>query len=210
MAQMFHRTSLSLLLFASALIAQAPSGRSGGQQNGGAPPSIAERTASMKKLPGYFPIYWEERAGRMWLEIDRFDSEFLYIDSLPAGMGSNDLGLDRGQLGGSRIVKFLRSGPKVLMLEPNYRFRAVNGSADEKRAVEESFAQSVLWGFDVQAEEDGHVLVDATQFFLRDAHNIPQSIQRAQPIGGGPQAMGGGGALFRLDASRCAFYLANT
>src|SRR5215469_2490218 len=210
MAQMFHRTSLSLLLFASALIAQAPSGRSGGQQNGGAPPSIAERTASMKKLPGYFPIYWEERAGRMWLEIDRFDSEFLYIDSMPAGMGSNDLGLDRGQLGGSRIVKFIRSGPKVLMLEPNYRYRADNGNPEERRVVEESFAQSVLWGFEVAAEENGRVLVDATQFYLRDAHNIPQAIQRAVPIGGGGRGAGGGGALYRLDNTRSAFYLANT
>ena len=157
----------------------------------------------MKKMPGYFPIYWEERAGRMWLEIDKFDTEFLYIDSMPAGMGSNDLGLDRGQLGGSRIVKFIRSGPKVLMLEPNYRYRADNGNAEERRVVEESFAQSVLWGFEVAAEENGHVLVDATQFYLRDAHNIPQAIQRAQPIGGGPAGGGrggaGGGAPYRLD-----------
>jgi hypothetical protein len=174
-------------------------------------PTIAARTANMRKMPGYFPLYWDDKAGKIWLEIDRFDAEFLYVDSLPAGMGSNDLGLDRGQIGGSRIVKFLRSGPRILLLQPNFEFRAVNGSADEKRAVEESFAQSVLWGFDVQAEEDGRVLVDATQFFLRDAHNIPQAIQRAQPIGGGPQFMGGGGGSpFRLDASRCAFYLPNT
>ncbi len=145
----------------------------------------------------------------MWLEIDKFDSEFLYIDSMPAGMGSNDLGLDRGQLGGSRIVKFIRSGPKIMMLEPNYRYRADNGDPEERRVVEESFAQSILWGFDVAAEESGHVLVDATQFFLRDVHNIPQAIQRAQPIGGGGRGGGGGGA-FRLDPTRCAFYLANT
>ena len=183
------------------------------QPNAGAPaPTIAARTANMRKLPGYFNLYWDEKAGKISLEIDRFDAEFLYVDSLPAGLGSNDLGLDRGQLGGSRIVKFVRSGPKVLLLEPNYRFRAINGSADEQRAVRESFAESVLWGFEAQAEEDGHVLVDATQFYLRDAHNIPQSIQRAQPIGGGPQLMAGaaGGPLFRLDPTRCAFYLPNT
>src|SRR5215469_8933963 len=192
MAQMFPRTSLSLLLLASALIAQAPSGRVGSQPNGGAPAGISERTASMKKLPGYFPIYWEERAGRMWLEIDKFDTEFLYVDSMPAGMGSNDLGLDRGQLGGSRIVKFIRSGPKVMLLEPNYRFRADNGVPEERRVVEESFAQSIIWGFDIATEEGGRVLIDATQFYLRDAHNIPQMIQRAQPIGGGGRGGGGG------------------
>lgn len=172
------------------------------------PPGIAARTASMRAIPGYFPLYWDEKAGKLWLEIGRFDSEFLYVDSLPAGMGSNDLGLDRGQIGGSRIVKFVRIGPKILLVQPNYRYRAVNGSADERRAVEESFAQSVLWGFDVVDEEGGRALVDATAFFLRDAHNIPLSIQRAQPVGGAPQA--GGGAQFHLDATRSAFYLANT
>jgi Met-zincin/Domain of unknown function (DUF5117) len=214
MARMFPRTSLSLFLLVSALVAQTPAGRGGAQPGGGAPPTIADRTASMKKMPGYFPIYWEERAGRMWLEIDKFDTEFLYVDSMPAGMGSNDLGLDRGQLGGSRIVKFIRSGPKVLMLEPNYRYRADNGNPEERRVVEESFAQSVLWGFEVGAEENGRVLVDATQFYLRDAHNIPQAIQRAQPIGGGQAGGGrggaGGGAPYRLDPTRSAFYLANT
>jgi hypothetical protein len=174
-------------------------------------PTIAAKTAGMKKMPGYFSTYWDEKAGKLYLEIPAFNSEFLYIDSLPAGMGSNDLGLDRGQLGGSRIVKFIRSGPKVLLLEPNYRFRAINGSPDEQRAVTESFAQSVLWGFEAQAEENGHVLVDATQFFLRDAHDIPRAIQRAQPVGGGPQlAPSGGGAPFRLDPTRSAFYLENT
>ncbi len=201
MATMF-RTKIPLLIAVSAVSALA--------QPAPAAASISARTASMKKLPGYFPIYWDEKAGKMWLEIDKFDTEFLYIDSMPAGMGSNDLGLDRGQLGGSRIVKFIRSGPKILMLEPNYRFRADNGNPEERRVVEESFAQSVLWGFEVQAEEGGHALVDATQFFLRDAHNIPQAIARAQPIGGGPQVGGAGGGSFRLDPTRCAFYLANT
>ncbi|MGP8245936.1 MAG: zinc-dependent metalloprotease [Bryobacteraceae bacterium] len=197
------RPALLLLLAAVAASAQP-----------NATPAIAARTAAFKKIPGYFPLYWDEKAGKMWLEIDKFDTEFLYVDSMPAGMGSNDLGLDRGQLGGSRIVKFMRSGPKVLLIEPNYRFRAIDGSPEERRSVEESFAQSVLWGFTVAAEEGGRVLVDATEFYLRDAHHIPQSIQRAQPIGGGPAAGGrggaGGGALYRLDPSRSAFYLANT
>ncbi|MGO9894294.1 MAG: zinc-dependent metalloprotease, partial [Bryobacteraceae bacterium] len=196
------KTALLLVLAAVAASAQP-----------NAIPTIAARTAAFTKIPGYFPLYWDEKAGKMWLEIDKFDTEFLYVDSMPAGMGSNDLGLDRGQLGGSRIVKFMRSGPKVLLIEPNYHFRAIDGSPEERRSVEESFAQSVLWGFDVTAEEGSRVLVDATQFYLRDAHHIPQSIQSAQPIGGGPAGGGrgnGGGALFHLDPSRSAFYLANT
>jgi hypothetical protein len=174
-------------------------------------PTIAAKTAGMRKLPGYFNLYWDDRAGHLWLEIDQFDSEFLYVNSLPAGLGSNDIGLDRGQIGGSRIVKFQRSGPKILLIEPNYRFRAINASPEEQRAVEQSFAQSVLWGFEVQAEEGGHVLVDATQFFLRDAHDVPQAIQRAQPVGGRPQLRTAPGqSPYHLDASRCAFYLPQT
>ena len=179
-------------------------------------PTITAKTASMRKLPGYFPLYWDEKAGRLWLEIDKFDTEFLYINSLPAGLGSNDLGLDRGQIGGSRIVKFERSGPKILLVEPNYRFRSIGGSPDEQRSVEESFAQSVLWGFDVAAEEGSRVLVEATGFYLRDAHDIPRAILHAQPIGGTPQAPAPAvpgtppPTPFRLDPSRCAFYLPRT
>ena len=68
-------------------------------------PTITTRTAAMRKMPGYFPLYWDEKTGKMWLEIDKFGTEFLYVDSLPAGMGSNDIGLDRGQIGDSRIVQ---------------------------------------------------------------------------------------------------------
>ena len=179
-------------------------------------PTIASRTAALRKMPGYFPLYWDDKAGRIFLEIDKFETEFLYVDSLPAGLGSNDIGLDRGQLGESRIVKFERSGPKILLIEPNYRFRAVNGSPEERRVVEQSYVQSVLWGFDVQAEEEGRVLVDATLFYLRDVHNVPQAIQRAAPVGGAPQLPVAGTpgapppALFRIDFSRCAFYLPQT
>jgi hypothetical protein len=171
--------------------------------------TIASRTAQMKKMPGFFPLYWDERAGRLWLEIDKFDQEFLYLESLPAGMGSNDLGLDRGQSGATRIVKFIRSGPRILLLEPNYGFRSTGGNADERRAVEESFAQSVLWGFDIVVEDGGRALVDATNFFLRDTHDVPRAIQQARPVGGAAQG-GGGASSFRLDATRCAFYLPNT
>src|SRR5260370_32596202 len=69
-------------------------------------PTIAEKVAGMQKYPGYFPFYWDAKAGKIWLEIDKWNSEFLYVESLPAGIGSNDIGLDRGQLGQSHIVRF--------------------------------------------------------------------------------------------------------
>ncbi len=160
--------------------------------------SIQEKTAGMQKFPGYFPLYWDSKGGKIWLLIGRFDAEFLYVNSLPAGVGSNDIGLDRGQLGQGRIVKFQRSGPKILLVQPNYSYRASSESADERRAVEESFAQSVLWGFDVAAAEKETVLVDATGFYLRDAHDIPAALKRT------------GQGVYRLDATRSAFYLPRT
>ena len=141
--------------------------------------TIADKTATFRKMPGYFPLYWEEKQGKLWLEIDKFDTDFLYLNSLPAGMGSNDIGLDRGQVGGSRMARFERSGNKVLLVVPNVRYRAVSNSPDERRAVEDSFAKSVIWGFKVEAEDNGRVLVDATAFYLRDAHNVSTTLKNA-------------------------------
>ena len=131
--------------------------------------TIADRTAGMQKLDGYVPLYWDDKAGSLWMEIDKLDTEMLYSAGLGAGLGSNDIGLDRGINGPARIVTFQRVGPRVLMVQPNYTFRANSQNADERRAVDDAFAKSVLWGFTVGAESDGHVLVDATDFFLRDA-----------------------------------------
>lgn len=159
------------------------------------PATIAEKTAGMERFPGYFTFYWDAKDGKIWLEIDKWDTEFLYVNSLPAGVGSNDIGLDRGQLGRTRVVMFQRSGPKVLMLQPNYSFRAISNNPDEQRSVQEAFAQSVIWGFQVSAEEDGHILVDASEFYLRDAQNVVGVLKNKQQ------------GDYKLDASRSAFYL---
>ena len=159
---------------------------------------IADKTKDAQKLAGYFNLYWDAKAGKLWLEIDKWDTEFLYQSGLPAGVGSNDIGLDRGQLGGTRIVRFERSGPKVLLVQENLNFRAVSNDADEKRAVHDSFAESVLWGFIATAEENGRLLVDATDFFLRDAHGVTNALRRAKQ------------GAYKLDASRSAIYLPNT
>jgi hypothetical protein len=181
--------SVALLLASTAFAQRPESGRT---------PTIAEKTAGMEKYPGFFPFYWDAKAGKVWLEIDKWNSEFLYAESLPAGIGSNDIGLDRGQLGQSFVVRFERTGPKVLLIASNYGFRANSDDADERRAVKDAFAESTLWGFEVAAEEGGRALVDATSFYLRDAHQIPGTLQRGQQ------------GTFRLDPTRCAFYLANT
>src|SRR5258708_18034091 len=183
---------IASLLFACILQAQQRSSDPNKLQ------TISEKVAGMQKYPGYFPFYWDAKAGKIWLEIDKWNTEFLYVESLPTGIGSNDLGLDRGQLGQSHIVRFERTGPRILLIASNYGFRANSNDADERRAVKDAFAESTLWGFEVAAEEGGHALVDATAFYLRDAHGIPGTLQRA------PQGN------FRLEPSRCAFYLSNT
>jgi hypothetical protein len=185
--------SLSVFLIFAANLSAQPRATSDAKT-----PTIAEKVAGMQKYPGYFPFYWDAKAGKVWLEIDKWNSEFLYVEALPAGIGSNDLGLDRGQLGQSHIVRFERTGPRVLLIASNYGFRANSNDADERRAVKDAFAESTLWGFEVAAEEGSRALVDATAFYLRDVHGIPGTLQRSQQ------------GQFRLDPTRCAFYLANT
>ena len=165
---------------------------------GQALPSITDKTTGMELRDGFLPLYWDATAGKLWLEIPRLDAELIYLVSLPAGMGSNDIGLDRSQPGGERIVRFERVGPRVLLVEPNTRYRAETKNAAERRAVEESFARSVLWGFTVAAEQGGRVLVDATEFALRDAHGVVGALRRARQ------------GDYRLDASRSALYLPRT
>lgn len=160
--------------------------------------TIAEKTKDAQKLAGYFNLYWDAKAGKLWLEIDKWNTEFLYQSGLSAGVGSNDIGLDRGQLGETRLVRFERSGPKVLLIQENLNFRAVSNDPDEKRAVHDSFAESVLWGFTATAEENGHVLVDATDFYLRDAHGVVNTLKRSKQ------------GIYKLEGSRNAIYLANT
>jgi hypothetical protein len=140
-------------------------------------PSIEEKTKGMKKYEGHLNYYWEEAAGKIWLEVDKTGTEILYNLSLPAAIGSNDIGLDRGLLGGGRIIIFNRVGRKMMMVQPNYNYRAVSTDKNEKRAVEQSFAQSTLWGFAIEAESNGHALVDATDFLLRDAMKVSNRLR---------------------------------
>ncbi len=193
MFKRFLFAGISVLLLAGpAVEARQPAP----QQRPATPQSIEDRTQGMKKFDGYFPLYWDERTGQMFLEISRFDTEFLFNTGLSAGLGSNDIGLDRGSgRGGGRLVLFQRVGPSVLLVQPNQSFRSSSQNSAERKAVEDSFAKSVLWGFTVAAESSGRVLVDATQFFLRDVANAATSLRPGN---------------YQLDRSRSAFYLPNT
>lgn len=133
-----------------------------------------------KKMDGFIPFWWDESMGRIWWEVERLEEEMLYVNSLSSGLGSNDIGLDRGQLGNTRIVKFQRVGRRLLLVQPNYSYRANTQDASERKAVEESFAQSVIASFLIEEEKDGKLLIDATPFLVRDAHGIADKIRAAR------------------------------
>lgn len=158
---------------------------------------IESFTSKMEKHDGFIPYYWNDSTGQVWLEIDRWDEEFLYLTSLPAGVGSNDIGLDRGKLGPSRVVKFVRIGPKVLLVQPNYDYRADSDNPDERKSVSEAFAQSVLGGFEVKKEAGTKVLVDATAFYMEDAFGVARTLKRNKQ------------GNYKLDKMRSSFYPPN-
>jgi hypothetical protein len=168
------------------------------QEPGDGPPSIARRVEGLSRIDGFMPLFWDQRRGRLLMEIGRFDTELLYAVSLPAGLGSNTVALDRGQPGPADIVVFERVGPKVLLVARNYRFRATSGNAAERQAVSDSFAASVLWGFTIEAEDERRVLVDATAFFVRDAHGVGARLRVSKQ------------GSFSVDESRSAIYLPRT
>jgi len=161
-------------------------------------PSIDSRTANMQKMPGFIACYWDAGEGKIWLRIDKWNTQFIYYESLPNGVGSNDIGLDRGQPGGTQIVHFERSGPRVLLVAENERYRAMTDDLEQRTAVQQAFAQSVLWGFEAAAADGEAVLVDATQFFLSDAHDVAAKLADTKQ------------GSYRIDASRSAIYLPRT
>jgi hypothetical protein len=177
---MLKRLSLALLLVSTTLCAQ----------------SISSKTAGMKHIDGLLPLDWDAKTGKLYLEIPHLDTDLLYTHSLPYGTGSNDLGLDRGQISRGQLIRFERSGPKILMVEPNQKFRSSTTDPLERLAVRQSFPESVLFGFKVEAEDaSGAVLVDATEFFLRDAHEVAQTLTQTKQ------------GTYKVDASRSAIAL---
>jgi hypothetical protein len=163
-----------------------------------APDTFASKTAGLERFDGFVPLHWDAEKGRLLLELPPAGTELIYQVSLASGVGSNPIGLDRNQLGETRLVRFERVGQKMLMVQPNQRFRALDGSAGEQRAVEESFASSILWSFPIESESGDRALVDGTSFFLRDAHGV---VNRLRDTNQG---------AYSVDVDRSAIYLPRT
>ena len=171
--------------------------------------SIASITQGLKKYEGYFTFYYDEKSGKVFLEVDKLDKEFLYFTSLSNGVGNG--GPERGQAS-SAIAKFIKAGSKILLVQPVYNYRAITTNRDQINAVENNFAKSVIYGFVPLAAEGDKYLVDITSFIIRDSQNITArlGVRRVS----GPVAVSRGGAApapaYRLDETRSVVYIANT
>jgi len=131
-----------------------------------------------KENQGFFTFFLKESKNQVLLEIDEFEKHFLYINSLSTGVGNNDIGLDRGQLGRERIVFFKKMGDKIFLIQPNLKYRAVTENEFEKKSVKEAFAKSVLYGFKIEKEVKGKYYIDLTPFLLQDAHGVSLRLKK--------------------------------
>lgn len=187
--------SLLILFIALSLTA---CGSGSDQQGVDATPSISGFTSGMQHLEGFVDLYWSEAQGKLYLEVAELDEPFIYVSGLARGVGSNDLGLDRGQLGQTYLARFVRSGNKVLLLADNPDYVAVSDNPDEQQAMVEAFARSALAGFTVVAGGKQGLLVDATEYFLADAHGVAESLKRKEQ------------GTYKADPQRSAIFLPRT
>ncbi|WP_088323014.1 zinc-dependent metalloprotease [Polaribacter tangerinus] len=160
--------------------------------------NINKLQKGITKFQGYFTFYYDENTDKIFLQVEKLNSEFLYVNALSEGVGSNDIGLDRGQLGGGAVVFFKKAGNKLLLIQPNLNYRAITNNTLEKQSVKEAFAKSVLHGFVIKEEKSGIFLVDASSFLMRDAHGVSTTLSRK------------GQGNYNLDFSRSAFNLERT
>jgi len=138
----------------------------------------AQSVENKKKFTGFFDFYYEPSSDKILLEVDKIDYEFLYVPSLSSGIGSNDIGLDRGQLGRERIVKFIKRGNKLLLIEPNSYYRSSSNNQNEIRSIEQAFAKSILYGFEIKDYQNDIFTIDFTPFLLEDRHGVAERLRR--------------------------------
>ncbi len=161
----------------------------------GANAQFSEKSKAYQKFEGFFDYYYDDAQGKVYLEVDKLDKEFLYVYALSSGIGSNDIGLDRGQLGNEQVVYFKKAGEKLLLVQPNLMYRAKSDNALERKSVEQAFAQSVLFGFPIVEKVGEAYIVELTPFLMQDMHGVADRLKQA------------GQGTYSLDASRSALNL---
>ncbi|WP_016708448.1 MULTISPECIES: zinc-dependent metalloprotease [Pseudoalteromonas] len=157
--------------------------------------SISDFTEQMNHFPGYFSFYYDTQNGKVYLKVDKLKQQFLLQQSLPYGVGSNDIGLDRGQLGNTHLVQFERFGDKVMLRAINSYYRANTSNKAEQKSIQEAFASSILAGFNVVAQNSEAALIDYTPYLLSDVHGVSRTLAARKQ------------GNFNLDESRSAVYI---
>lgn len=152
----------------------------------------------LKAYEGYFDFYYEASTDKIYLKVERLNSEFLYVNSLASGVGSNDIGLDRGQLGNERVVYFQKAGNKLLLVQPNLNYRANTENTLEKKSIEQAFAKSVLFGFKILSQDKDEYIIDLTPFLMQDAHGVSNRLKGRKE------------GTYKIDASKSALALERT
>lgn len=147
---------------------------------------------------GFFDFKYEEKSNKIFLEVDKLNYDFLYIHSLTTGLGSNDIGLDRGQLGDQKIVRFKKYGNKLLLIQPNQKYRAYTDNILEKKSVKEAFAFSVIYGFEIIDSDSGSYKIDLTPFLMQDAHGVSDRLNNLKQ------------GNYKIDLSKSSIELTNT
>ena len=159
---------------------------------------FSEKKKDFVKYEGFYDFYYDEANDKIYLEVDDLDKEFLYVYSLSSGIGSNDIGLDRGQLGNEQVVFFEKVGNKLLLVQPNLKYRAITDNVLERKSVEQAFAKSVLFGFPIEEEKNGIYVIDITDFLMQDAHGVSNRLKSTKQ------------GSYNLDKSKSAFALDRT
>ena len=141
---------------------------------------FSEKKKDYQKFEGLFDFYYDIKTDKIFLEVDNLEKEFLYVYSLSSGIGSNDIGLDRGQLGNEQVVYFKKAGNKLFLVQPNLKFRALTDNVLERKSVEQAFAKSILFGFKIEEEKDGKYIIDLSDFLMQDMHGVVERLKRSE------------------------------
>ena len=187
----FYSLILGLMIVIFSAKAQSKKGKNNPKQK----ISIIEQAIPYK---GFFDFYYHDSNDKVYLKVPKSEQQFLYVNSLSQGIGNNDIGLDRGQLGNERVVYFSVAGDKLLLIQPNLRYRSTSDNPLEQRSIKGAFAKSVLFGFPIVETLEDAYIINLTPFLLQDTHGVSKRLKQLKE------------GTYKIDKSRSAVYLDRT
>lgn len=152
---------------------------------------------SSQQYAGFYKFSYDDSSGKMLLEVPELKTDFLMVNAFGTGIGSNDIGIDRGKLQDVRIVRFEKHGDRILLVQPNMDFRAVSDNPSEVRAVEEAFAKSVIYGAKIEKKEGNTYFIDIAPLLLEDLNQVAVQLKESKQ------------GAFKLDKQRSALFFDN-